>query len=63
MSDMTWDEMVAAYGVFGEPLVNCPEHLAILTARKMDSDRRAAEAAADAAAAADVPTENPTVGG
>ncbi len=42
MSDMTWDELVKAYGFPGEPLVECAEHEAVLVARKMNAERMAA---------------------
>ena len=48
MSDMTWDELVKAYGFPGEPLVECAEHEAVLVARKLDAERRAAESVVQA---------------
>jgi hypothetical protein len=41
MTDMTWDELVAAYAMPGEALTCSPEHEAVLVARKMDAERRA----------------------
>ena len=47
MTDLTWDELVAAYGMPGEALTCSPEHQAILVARKMDAERRAELVAAE----------------